>query len=127
MFLAKNSLNVRTSRPQLARQINVENEQTICIYIISSLGASRPQLSRQINVRKSTNNLPLFLVPKPVLGNRDTLVRVRIRTSDYPVMDPDSDPTPDPTPFFCDFKDAKKLFFSYFLLITYPQGHYPDS
>jgi hypothetical protein len=29
-------------------------------------------------------------------------------------MDPDPDhaPTPDPTPFFSDFKDAKKLFFS---------------
>jgi hypothetical protein len=30
------------------------------------------------------------------------------------LMDPD--PTPDPTPFFSDFKDAKKYFFSYFLL-----------
>ena len=25
----------------------------------------------------------------------------------------DQDPTPDPTPFFSDFKDAKKYFFSY--------------
>jgi hypothetical protein len=31
-------------------------------------------------------------------------------------MDPE--PTPDPTPFFIDFKDAKKIFFSsYFVLI----------
>jgi hypothetical protein len=29
------------------------------------------------------------------------------------VMDPDPNPTPDPTPLFSDFKDAKKIFFSY--------------
>jgi hypothetical protein len=42
-----------------------------------------------------------------VLGIRDILVRIRIRTSDYP------------TRFFSDFKDAKKLivfvFFSFIL------------
>ncbi len=38
-------------------------------------------------------------------------------------MEPDPDLTPDPTPFFSDFKDAKKLIFSYFFLkITYPQA-----
>ncbi len=37
-------------------------------------------------------------------------------------MDPDPDPTPDPTPFFSDFKDAKKLFFSYNL----PTGTLPS-
>jgi len=36
----------------------------------------------------------------------------------------DPDLTPDPAPFFSDFKDAKKLFFSIFFLITYPQAHY---
>jgi hypothetical protein len=36
-----------------------------------------------------------------------------------PDLDPDPtlDPTLDPTPFFIDFKDAKKLFFSYNLPI----------
>jgi hypothetical protein len=29
-------------------------------------------------------------------------------------MDPDPDPTADPTHFFSGFKDAKKLFFSFF-------------
>jgi hypothetical protein len=33
----------------------------------------------------------------------------------------------DLTPFFNNFKDAKKLFFSYFILITYPQAHYLQS
>jgi hypothetical protein len=28
-------------------------------------------------------------------------------------MDPDPDPNRDTTPFFSDFKDAKKIFFSY--------------
>jgi hypothetical protein len=28
---------------------------------------------------------------------------------------------PDPTPFINDFKNVKKIFFSYFFLITYPQ------
>ncbi len=38
---------------------------------------------------------------------------------------PDLDPTPDSTPFFIDFKDAKKYFFSpYFFLITCPQAHH---
>jgi hypothetical protein len=27
---------------------------------------------------------------------------------------PDPDPTPDPTPFFIDFKDAKKIFITFF-------------
>ncbi len=40
-------------------------------------------------------------------------------------MDPD--PTPNLTPFFSDFKDAKKLNFSHFLLITYPQEQYLPS
>jgi hypothetical protein len=40
------------------------------------------------------------------------------------VPTPDPDPTPDPTPSFCDFKDAKKINFLYFFLITYPQAHY---
>ena len=43
------------------------------------------------------------------------------------LMDPDPDPTPDLTPFFSDFKDAKKLFFFHFFLITYPQAHYLQS
>ncbi len=33
----------------------------------------------------------------------------------------------DPTPFFDDLKDVKKLFFSYFFLITYPQVHHLQS
>jgi hypothetical protein len=33
---------------------------------------------------------------------------------------------PDPTPFFSDFKDAKKNFFTFFLK-TYPQAHYLQS
>jgi hypothetical protein len=37
--------------------------------------------------------------------------------------DPNPDPAPDLTPFFCDFKDAKKLIFYIFFLITYPQAH----
>ncbi len=40
------------------------------------------------------------------------------------LMDPDPDPTSDPTPFFIDFKDANKIFFSYFCLITCPQAHH---
>jgi len=36
-------------------------------------------------------------------------------------------PTPDPTPFFIDFKDAKKYFFSCFFLITCPQAHHLQS
>ncbi len=51
-----------------------------------------------------------------MLGIRDTLVRIRIRTS---LMDPD--PTADPAPFFIDFKDGKKiLFFSYGMGPTNP-------
>jgi hypothetical protein len=38
-----------------------------------------------------------------------------------PVLDPD------PTPFLSDFKDAKILNFSYFVLITYSQAHYLQS
>jgi hypothetical protein len=38
-------------------------------------------------------------------------------------MDPE-DSTPDQTPFFSDVKDAKKIFFSYFFLITYSRAHY---
>jgi hypothetical protein len=34
-------------------------------------------------------------------------------------MDPE--PTPDPIPFFSDLKDAKKLIFSIFFLLTYPR------
>jgi hypothetical protein len=30
----------------------------------------------------------------------------------------DLDPTPDPSPFFSDYKNAKKITFSYFFLIT---------
>jgi hypothetical protein len=73
MALAKNSLNVWTSRPQLSSQINVrksENEQTICLYVISILERSRPQLFRHINVRKwflktFISIFYIFLVPKP--------------------------------------------------------------
>ncbi len=35
----------------------------------------------------------------------------------------DLDLTLDPTPFFNGLKDAKKFFFSFFFLITYPQDH----
>jgi hypothetical protein len=55
-----------------------------------------------------------FSLPTTVLGIRDILVRIRTSW----LMDPD--PTPDPTSFFSDFKDAKKIFFSFFFLITYP-------
>jgi hypothetical protein len=34
---------------------------------------------------------------------------------------------PDPTPFFSDFKDAKKLSYFIFFLITYQQAHYSQS
>ncbi len=34
---------------------------------------------------------------------------------------------PDPTPFFIDFKDAKKIIFSYFFLITCPQAYHLQS
>jgi hypothetical protein len=44
---------------------------------------------------------------------------------DLCLMDPD--PTPDPTPFFHDSKDAKKIIFVIFFLITYPQAHYLPS
>jgi hypothetical protein len=39
-------------------------------------------------------------------------------------MDPDPapDPAPDPTTFFSDFKDAKKLLFSYFFSYNLPTG-----
>jgi hypothetical protein len=33
-----------------------------------------------------------------------------------------ADPDPDPTPFFSDFKDEKKLFFSYFFTKNLPTG-----
>jgi hypothetical protein len=64
-----------------------------------------------------------------VLGIRYILVRIRIRIpgSGSPdpylwLMDPDT------TPFFNDFKDVKKIFFSsYFFLITYPQVHHRQS
>jgi hypothetical protein len=36
----------------------------------------------------------------------------------------DLDLTLDLTPFLSDFKDAKKIFFPYFFLTTYPQAHY---
>jgi hypothetical protein len=39
----------------------------------------------------------------------------------------DPDPVPDPNAFFIDFKDAKKLIFSYFVLITCPQAHHVQS
>ncbi len=35
--------------------------------------------------------------------------------------------TSDTTPIFSEFKDAKKLFFKFFFLLTYPQVHYPQS
>jgi hypothetical protein len=41
-----------------------------------------------------------------VLGIREILVRIGIRTSD--------DPTPDSIPFFSEFKDAKKFLFIFF-------------
>jgi hypothetical protein len=37
-------------------------------------------------------------------------------------MDPD--PIPDPTHFFIDFKDVKKILFSYFFLITCPDANH---
>jgi hypothetical protein len=37
------------------------------------------------------------------------------------------DPDPDPTPFFNDSKDAKKIIFFIFFLVTYPQAHYLQS
>ena len=37
-------------------------------------------------------------------------------------MDPDA--SLDPNPVFSDFKDVKKIIFSYFFLINYPQAHY---
>jgi hypothetical protein len=37
-------------------------------------------------------------------------------------MNPDSDRTPDATPFFIDFKDAKKYFFSKFFSYNLPPG-----
>ncbi len=36
------------------------------------------------------------------------------------------DLTPDLTPFFIDFKDATKIFFSYFFLKTCPKAHHPQ-
>jgi hypothetical protein len=62
-----------------------------------------------------TNDTPLPGHEKifPVLGIRDILVRIRIPGSAPKcLMDPDPDPTLDPTPFFSDFKDAEKYFFS---------------
>jgi len=63
---------------------------------------------------------PRDVIPKPVLGIRDTLVRNRIGRSVHLTngsgsTDPylwltNPDPTPDQTPFFSDFKDAKKTF-----------------
>ncbi len=38
------------------------------------------------------------------------------------LMDPDPDPDPDPTPFFSDFKDAKKIFFSKNFSYNLPAG-----
>jgi hypothetical protein len=56
-------------------------------------------------------------------GIRDIFVRIRIRGSVAQITDPD--PTTDTTPFFIDFKDTRKLFFSsYIFLITHPQAHY---
>ncbi len=43
---------------------------------------------------------------------------------DLCLMDSDPDPTPDPTPYS---KDAKKITFFIFFLITYPQAHYLHS
>jgi hypothetical protein len=54
-----------------------------------------------------------------MLGIRDILMRIQIR---LPPGLMDLDAAPDPTPFFSDFKDAKKQFFSYFFLITYLQA-----
>ncbi len=59
-----------------------------------------------------------------VLGIRDILVRSR--SGSVPIMDsaPDPDPTPDPIPFFSDFKDAKKIAFSYYFSLNLPTGTY---
>ncbi len=42
-------------------------------------------------------------------------------------MDQDPDSSPDPTPFFIDFKDAKKNFFSIFFFLTFPQAYHLQS
>jgi hypothetical protein len=38
------------------------------------------------------------------------------------LLDPEPDPIPDQTPFFSDFKDARKIFFSNFLSYNLPAG-----
>jgi hypothetical protein len=43
------------------------------------------------------------------------------------LMDQDPDSTPDLTPFFIDFKDAKKIFFLFFFIITCPEAHHLQS
>ncbi len=61
-----------------------------------------------------------------VLGIRD--IRCGSGSADpyLRLMDPDPDTTPDPTSFFIDFKDTKKIFFSYFFR-TCQQTHHLQS
>jgi hypothetical protein len=53
---------------------------------------------------------------RAVLGIRDILVRIRIRGSELLANGPVSGSNS----FLSDFKDAKKIFFFIFFLITYP-------
>ncbi len=82
-----------------------------------------------LNILKTYDSITSSLVSWQsffaVFGIRDILVRIRILLlMDLdPAPDPDLDPTTDPTPFFTDFKDVKRLFFSYLFLITYAQEH----
>jgi hypothetical protein len=56
---------------------------------------------------------------------RDILVRIRIITSDWWVRILLRNP--DPSPVSIVFKNAKKIFFSYFFLKTCPQAHHLQS
>ena len=66
---------------------------------------------------KPGRGITVNISPKPVLGIRDILLRIRILilvSIPLNIYITILDPTPDQTPFFRDFTDAKKYFFHIF-------------
>jgi hypothetical protein len=68
-----------------------------------------------INVKGTTGRIKINY-DVPVLGIRNILVRIQIRTSVSRIWDPE------PSPFFSEFLTMQKICSSYFFLITYPQS-----
>jgi hypothetical protein len=71
---------------------------------------------------------PFFKIAvRNILTPNNRLLTLKTSVGDPCHFGADPDRTLDSTTFLSDFNDAKKIIFSYFFLITYPQSHYLQS